>query len=107
MIVRQWERSEEAAVRAAAGDEAVGVWLRGLVLRELNADHPTLLDILAPLLDDLVRHEGDPVVWAPGVRASDIRAGLEQGDRATQAAAAALLRAAVRRYVRERPGEAS
>jgi hypothetical protein len=83
------------------------VWLRGLVLRELNADHPTLLDILAPLLDDLVRHEGDPVVWAPGVRASDIRAGLEQGDRATQAAAAALLRAAVRRYVRERPGEAS
>lgn len=55
--------------------------------------------ILAPLLDDLVKHEGDPVVWAPNVRASDLRAALEREDPITEKACAALIRAAVRRYL--------
>lgn len=55
--------------------------------------------VLAPLLNDLVRHEGDPVVWAPDVRASDVRAALERGDPHTEKACAALVRAAVRRYL--------
>ena len=58
-----------------------------------------ILPILAPLLEELVRHEGDPVVWAPHVRASDLKAGLERSDSAVEAACGALLRAAVRRYV--------
>ena len=58
-----------------------------------------ILPFLAPLLEELVRHEGDPVVWAPHVRASDLKAGLERSDSAVEAACGALLRAAVRRYV--------
>lgn len=55
--------------------------------------------ILAPLLDDLVKHEGDPVVWAPDVRASDLRAALKRGDPDVEKPCAALIRAAVRRYL--------
>jgi hypothetical protein len=57
------------------------------------------LPVLAPLLDDLVKHEGDPVVWAPDVRASDLRAALERGDPDVEKPCAALIRAAVRRYL--------
>ena len=66
---------------------------------ESSGGASTLLPFLAPLLEDLMRHEGDPVVWAPTVRASDLLAGLERSDLAVEAACGALLRAAVRRYV--------
>lgn len=58
-----------------------------------------ILPFLAPLLEELVLHEGDPVVWAPNVRASDLKAGLERSESGVEAACGALLRAAVRRYV--------